>query len=236
MKTVTEWSAEFDVLWNNIMSNQAPGLNGYEKSVFLTRAQEQFVKDYFTRSTSPTGEGFDDREIRQADFSSLIDSADMIVADPTNKYNTRSTTKYYKFPDDVFIPINERVTDTVGTVIREFEVVPISYNEYRRLMTKPYKYPAKGIAWRVITTLDSEPVVELIGRFHGTLGYKVRYVKNPEPIILEALTSPLKINGKDTISTCLLPEHTHQEILRRAVFLAKSAWIDQQGDVPRNNQ
>lgn len=33
-----EFSNEFDVLYNNIMSNAAPGLDGYEKSVFLTKA------------------------------------------------------------------------------------------------------------------------------------------------------------------------------------------------------
>lgn len=33
-----EFSNEFDVLYNNISSNQAPGLDQYEKSVFFTRA------------------------------------------------------------------------------------------------------------------------------------------------------------------------------------------------------
>lgn len=31
-----EFLNEFDVLYNNIMSNSAPGLNSYEISVFLT--------------------------------------------------------------------------------------------------------------------------------------------------------------------------------------------------------
>ena len=29
-----EYSNEFDVLYNNIMSNQSPGLDAYDKSVF----------------------------------------------------------------------------------------------------------------------------------------------------------------------------------------------------------
>ena len=33
--TITEFSTEFDILYNNISSNMAPGLNEYEKSVFL---------------------------------------------------------------------------------------------------------------------------------------------------------------------------------------------------------
>lgn len=36
--TPDEFSNEFDILYNNIMSNKAPGLNVYEKSVFLTIA------------------------------------------------------------------------------------------------------------------------------------------------------------------------------------------------------
>jgi hypothetical protein len=36
--TTTEFSNEFDILYNSITSNMAPGLDEYEKSVFLTRA------------------------------------------------------------------------------------------------------------------------------------------------------------------------------------------------------
>ena len=36
--TPIEFSTEFDVLYNNITSNQAPGLNEYEKSIFLLHA------------------------------------------------------------------------------------------------------------------------------------------------------------------------------------------------------
>lgn len=42
--TTQEFSNEFDVLYNNIMSNQAPGLDEYEKSVFLTKAQSEILK------------------------------------------------------------------------------------------------------------------------------------------------------------------------------------------------
>ena len=45
--TTQEFSNEFDVLYNNIMSNQAPGLDEYEKSVFLTKAQNEILKNYF---------------------------------------------------------------------------------------------------------------------------------------------------------------------------------------------
>lgn len=46
--TLKEFSNEFDVLYNNIMSNAAPGLNEYEKSVFLTQAQEELVVNLYS--------------------------------------------------------------------------------------------------------------------------------------------------------------------------------------------
>lgn len=45
--TPEEMSNEFDVLYNNITSNQAPGLDEYEKSLFLTKAQDEIIKAYF---------------------------------------------------------------------------------------------------------------------------------------------------------------------------------------------
>lgn len=38
-----EFEREFDILYNNIMSNAAPSIDAYEKSVFLTKAQEDLV-------------------------------------------------------------------------------------------------------------------------------------------------------------------------------------------------
>lgn len=69
--TCEEFSNEFDILYNNVMSNQAPGLDEYEKSVFLTRAQDDIVKRYFTPKGNKDFEGFDSSLKRNMDFSSL---------------------------------------------------------------------------------------------------------------------------------------------------------------------
>ena len=45
--TLQELSVEFDILFNNISSNQAPGLSEYEKSVFLTQAMEAVILDLY---------------------------------------------------------------------------------------------------------------------------------------------------------------------------------------------
>lgn len=73
-KLNNEFSNEFDVLYNNITSNQAPGLDEYEKSVFLTKAQDEIVKAYFNPKTNKVQEGFDGNEKRQIDFSMIMRS------------------------------------------------------------------------------------------------------------------------------------------------------------------
>lgn len=72
--TNPEFSNEFDVLYNSITSNQAPGLDEYEKSVFLTKAQDEIVKSYFNPKSNKVQEGFDGSERRQIDFSMIMRS------------------------------------------------------------------------------------------------------------------------------------------------------------------
>lgn len=223
---------KFNLLWNNIASDKAPGLEKYEISVFLTQAQEALVKDYFSARTNPTAEGYDDSIRRQSDFKTLVCSAALQVVgnnDVTAKFSTRSTNRYYKYPNDVFLVLNEEA----HVSNKYFTVNPISYDEYARLMMKPYKYPPKGQVWRLLTHTgtasgNSYQVVELIGKFAqgDTVEYRMRYLKRPEPIILETLTGGLTIEGKTAQAGCALPEHLHDEILQRAVLLAKVAWID----------
>lgn len=357
--TTQEFSNEFDVLYNNIMSNQAPGLDEYEKSIFLTKAQEELVRDYFNSRNVKNAQGFDDNQKRQYDFSTLLSSITLPDFIDTYRalselgsvtYNTifDSRAKIYIAPSDLFLVINESIEDSAK---RRYSVLPISYDEYNRLMLKPYGFPLKRQAWRIISdrtsslvgwggkqvdsatflfkskyfktieiyiSLDSKdyiskpnviesdnivrismfipinnlvnywstylsndsglkkagldkyiyplnqetgnfpssgiteptsftisiapaimesgavvsaPIFEIIGRFTGDIEYKMRYIKTPKPIILANLSDiqeGLSINGYNTVTECELPLNTHQEILQRAVELAKASY---QGDL-----
>lgn len=150
--TISEFSNEFDVLYNNIMSNQAPGLDEYEKSVFLTKAQDEIVKSYFNPALNKSQQGFDGNERRQIDFSMLMRTAIGTSVTPSVNIHTGSNTRYYAMPTDILLYINEFITATRGTNTVQLTVVPLSYNEYNRLMSKPFKRPLKNQAWRLITS------------------------------------------------------------------------------------
>lgn len=245
MNTVKEWSDAFDVLYNQVMSNAAAALDEYDKSIFLTKAQEEIVKNYFNPKGNKYQEGYDDSAKRQADFATLMEVAELETATGYQKFDSRSAS--YKFPVDFFIAVNEQYQVTVSsgndTKIYPYTIVPLSYTDYARVMQKPYKYPPKSQVWRLIVSEDNQiPIVEIIGRYNpaGTGKYLLRYVKRPNPIILVDLSTVdnnLSINGVTGASNCELPEHIHEEILQRAVELAKAAYAsDQNGTVQLNNQ
>ena len=77
--TAQEFSSEFDLLYNNVSSNQAPGFTEYEKSVFLTKAQDEIIKNYFTnvQGGNKYQQGIEDSEKRYADFSALLTVAEL---------------------------------------------------------------------------------------------------------------------------------------------------------------
>lgn len=149
---ISEFSAEFDVLYNNVTSNQAPGLNEYEKSVFLTKAQSQLVNEYFNSRTDGFGGGFDGSQKRQYDFSGLVRVERLFDintfkerVDATEKLDRRS--KVFLFPQNYFLAVNEILSDEKW----QYSVIPLSYAEYQRLMLKPYNFPVKRAAWRILT-------------------------------------------------------------------------------------
>lgn len=318
---VNELSNEFDVLYNNIMSNAAPGLNEYEKSVFLTKAQNEIIFNHFNPNGNKYKEGFDNSPKRQIDFSELImQSGDIItgvnasgtiggiyfyareagtlgnnititivigssavsvtgtaitltcsatatIATIKALLNTNSIVRYllnvekttiittpitasgptalmggagstiipfdlrgqiFVLPNNVLLILNEVYTNNSIT----YRVVPIDFQEYDRVMSKPFKEPLKYQVWRLIKdgATAGIPNVEIIPHSGTSVNstYNVRYIKRPQPIILVALDTAyagLTIDGQSAISECELNPIVHREILDRAVELAKSAYI-----------
>ena len=323
--TIQEFSDQFDVHFNNITSNQAPGVNEFEKSVFLTKAEKEIVTDYFTANSKGNniGQGYDDSAKRQADFSCLmktsyclplssqdvilcvdstvipersktvlansitltpIDSAPALnvtsltlgtaysvdnkiltysenvtyrvngfpyiggtltrqVAAKTNTLDPRSLV--YIFPTDTFIIINEAIETSNNHLL---QVVPLRYDEYLRLMSKPFKRPLKNQAWRLLNSgINSgnaaTKYVEIIANTwdeNNISSYNIRYVRVPKPIIVAPLDG-LTIDGyygtdtngnpvTDSSTTvtggmeCELDPILHEDILQRAVELAKISW------------
>ena len=231
-----EFSDQFDTLFNNVTSNQAPGMNEYEKSVFLTKAQDEILKNQFNPKGNKYQEGFDDSQKRQMDFSMLVQKASPDVQRGSSNFYPGSTgVGTTIIPNDVWLIINERMHVTRNGSEVDLTVVPISFDEYDRLMSKPFKRPLKNQAWRLITNTgkSNDIVVGPSDTFTQENSYTIRYIRKPKPIIVGDLDG-LTINGyafgtptqenPNLTQGCELDEMLHEEILQRAVELAKVAW------------
>lgn len=240
--TVSEFSNEFDVLYNNITSNQAPGLDEYEKSVFLTKAQDEIVKSYFDPRLNKPQEGFDGNEKRQIDFSMIMRTKSYTSFD-TASFDNKPNTKKVTLDKDIMMFINEfadviRGNNTNNKV--RLTVIPLDYREYSRLMSKPYKRPLQYQAWRLLDNSDGINKAEIIiGPVDELKTYSIRYIKRPRPIIvapLDGVTLDGYYGAYDDGSPCTdqasadfgleceLDPILHKEILQRAVELAKAAY------------
>ena len=217
----------FDVLYNNITSNQAPGLNAYEKSVFLTKGQDEILKNYFNPKSkgNTTQDGFDGSAKRQVDFSMLTSVETKSTGFENPLFDTRENTKSVDLPSKLMFAINEVVEVARNNKPVILQVIPIKFDEYSRLMCKPYKRPLKYQAWRLTNNSTSNKADIVIGPSDILTKYTIRYVRRPNPIIVSSLDG-LTIENKGTATECELDPILHEEILQRAVELAKVAWTN----------
>jgi hypothetical protein len=234
-----EFSKEFDIRFNFVNSNLAFSVNDYEKSVYLTRAQEEILSNYFNPKGNKYQEGFDGNEKRDIDFSSIIDIAEAsaIKAGVTPFADNGLV---FEINGNVLYLLNEKfeynIVTSPSASSKKTSVIPLKWKDFQRILTKAYKSPPKRQTWRFIRSNDTSGgngtgklVVELIPKsdLSGTdYKYTVRYVKKPQPIVVGSLGS-LSVNGVSTISECILPTEIHDEILNRAIEICR---IDYLGD------
>jgi hypothetical protein len=252
--TNQEFSDTFTTLLNSYATQSQFGeqaskgeivLDEYEKSVLLTQAQDIIVKSYFDRTLNQQGQGFDDSARRQVDFSSLITVAELpeFLSDTATPFDYRGI--LFEVPSEMLYMLNEQLLVYTVTEIpsggkaveskRIFVIVPISFKEYDREMSKPYAQPLKKQAWRLFQdegSNDYDMVTELIpneniqrigdGSHVGDVrfAYKIRFIRRPQPIILENLPNGLEIDGESNASECELNPILHMDILTKAVELA----------------
>ena len=203
----SEMLNRFDVLYNNITSSQAPGVDEYEKCVFWNKAQLEVLKNHLNPRGNKYGEGIDGSSKRQVEFSELIDTADMSA---TGHREFAPNAIRFVFQtgmsiDKILVILNEYAScDGAKTLVG----VPINNVEYDTLMSRPYKMPPKSQCWRLI--VDGH--FEVIGKPSPT-GYHIRYVRMPRE---------LDPDGNTVLD---VPEVLHDEVLQRAVELAKAAYV-----------
>lgn len=241
--TTREFSDAFDTLLNSYSTQMNFGdsasmggmvLDEYEKSLFLTQAQEQIIVELYTGRNDKTS-SFEKTEELRSNLKGLIRTATLTESDE----DFRGISKYSKFfilPDDVLFITYEAATLSDesagcknGTVI---SVIPVTQDEFDRVMNNPFRQASKRRALRLDNGLD---VAEIVTKY-DIKDYTIRYLSKPTPIVLanlaEVSIDGVSIDGVDTITECKLDSAMHRYILERAVALAlASRGIQNKGNV-----
>lgn len=223
--TTQEFSNEFDTLLNSYSTAPPYGdenklditLDEYEKSVFLTKAQEEIIVEIYA-GKNQFGESFERTEEIRRYLSDLIKT--VVLSDKlTGHVGLSKTSMFFELPEDVWFITYESATlkdERLGCLDgEEATIVPVTQDEYYRVAKNPFRGPSKGRAVR----LDiGDGVIEIISDYNIDK-YLVRYLSRPKPIVLVDL-GELSVNGIKVRTECELNPVIHRAILERAVRLA----------------
>lgn len=216
---VQELSNLFDTLLqpyitkDNFDEQNTLAFDEYEKSIFLTKAQEQIVLELYQELEQS-------EEVRKY-LSNLIKTDNYVPVGEQDETLINNNFKSYKvdISNDILFMIYEQCTlsDENNCINNKIvSVVPTIHDDLDKVLKNPFKSPNN----RKVIRLDFDNKIELISKYNIS-NYKVRYLKKPNPIILVALEDNLSINNGDTkVSNGETNPILHERIVQRAVQLA----------------
>lgn len=227
--TTEEFSNEFDILLdsNHFIrdfskdSNKIDiALDEYEKSMFLTKAQEELVLEVYT-GKNIYSDSFERTEEARRYLNKLVKTI-IISAKLSGLIGLSDTSTFFQLPEDVwFITYESAVLkdERLGCLDgEEALVIPVTQDDYYKIVDNPFRGPSKSRTLR----LDIEDnIVEIVSDYNIDR-YIVRYISKPKPIILSDLDG-LTINDIGVRTECELNSAFHRNILERAVRLAIAA-------------
>ena len=226
--TAEEFSNEFDTLVSSYRRFKdfdkkeeldSIEFDEYEKSVFLTKAQEELLTSYYSGRNSNLYSFENTEEIRRY-LSSLVRTAELVPVNNTQNYTLISpNAQVFSLPDDVWFITYEsaKLGENEDRCLsgKMIDVVPVMQDYFQRVNRNPFR----GSNDRRALRLDIEgKEVEIVSKY--TIGtYLIRYMVKPQPIVLTKLED-ISIDGVSDVQTCELDESLHRSILELAVRLA----------------
>lgn len=236
--TTQEFSDAFDTLvssyrrfkdFDNKEILDSIEFNEYEKSYFLTKAQDELVIALYN-GRNVSGESFESTEELRRYLSNLVKEARLQPITNTSGLviGIGSNSKFFTLPQDLWYITYEAV-DIDGarcSALSPMDVYPVTQDDYNKTKRNPFR----GANDRRALRLDlSDGVIEIVCKYI-VKDYYVRYLRKPKPIVLVNMPNNLTIDGVGKKSECELHEALHQRILERAVTEALQSKITNNND------
>ena len=202
-----ELNNEFEILFEDLATAGSKGLDGYEKSVCFTYAQDSIVKSL----------------ARQKDLVDIIELVKFNEDTVSSSSVYRNGISYKAVPKalmtlDHFL----RSTNEDITAILTPQAIIDS------MLSSAYKYPPKNLAYVVVgENIDEPGFIVFPPLFFTPEAFVTRFVTEPTPVILEILTGGLTIRGESSITLPMLKDSYQSELVNAAVQFAIKLYIGQ---------
>ena len=214
---IQEFSNSFDTLLQPYIAKESfseqnnLAFDEYEKSIFLTKAQEQIVLELYQE--------LEQSEENRKYLSNLIKTDNYVPIGEQDETLINNNFKSYKveISNDILFMIYEQCTlsDENNCINNKIvSVIPTIHDDLDKVLKNPFKSPNS----KKVIRLDFDNKIELISKYNIS-NYKVRYLKKPNPIILVKLED-LNIDKKQEVSNGETNPILHERIVQRAVQLA----------------
>lgn len=210
---------EFQLVYNNLASNLAPGLDIFEISMYLTKAYHSYVVSAYHQY-----------EMSEGARKSLIELVKPLQLPPhtignPNAVRISKDSTFFRLPDDVLYIVYEAIemqnNREVPACLRgkTIQVSPITHDEFHSVYNNPFRYN-KRHALRLDIDASPDRLAEIVYTDSHIKYYQIRYIKKPGPIILDDLTGTDKIDGVQTETLCELNPIYDKDIVKLAAQLA----------------
>jgi hypothetical protein len=215
--TADEFSSTFDTMLNSyavtnkfgdVKYNASIELDEYEKSVLLTKAQDELVKSIYGIDAA-NSISFEATESARRSLNQLVldYSTSTKITTLTHSYPNSC---FFQIPDSCWFIVYERVVFANSDSIAM--VKPLAHDSLFKNMNNPFKQPSLKRVFRLDITNNT---VEMITN-NDISEYRIRYVVRPQPIVLTDI-GDLNINGVSVKTECELNSLVHNDILNLAV-------------------
>ena len=165
--TTKEFSDAFDTFLSGLGDPATMSgivFDEYEKSLFLTQAQEQLVIELYTGRNSKAS-SFEETEEVRSNLRSLIRTATLTESSGYNGISKYS--KFFVLPEDVLFITYESATlddDNAGCKNEsKIPIIPVTQDEFYSIINNPFRGLSNRRALRLDNGLD---VVEIVTKYN----------------------------------------------------------------------
>ena len=222
--TRNELISEFNLYYNNLASNQAPGLDEVEISIYMTKAQNMLQDSLYNE--------YEKSEEARRKLTAVVKTAKLKPINISTNNLIYPKAKCYSSSLDIdnntikvkYI-VNEQIkikdTSTSCSKGLRINIQPIIHDEIDNIVQNPYRYNI-----RRALRLDADNHIEIIYKKPEDIEYyQIRYIKVLNPIILYTSSEYTDtIEGFSPLPNDYmlpeLPEFTHRQIVEIAAKLA----------------